>query len=272
VDYREGENVTYIYHGTVPTIDQLDAEVQRLLDEGVDLILAGSTPAARAAARVTAGTGVEVVFVPVTDPVGAGIVKSINQPGGNVTGITNGGSDSRRLEWLLKIDPDIKRVYVPYNSDDLSPLSALTETIAAAGKLGVQLELAPATTSEAMLEAIRVMPEDIDAIFILPDSLAISHLEEFVQATYERRLPMSAPTTSQVSGGALMSFGLGFFEGGKQAARLADQILKGTSPADLPVETGEFTLGINLITADAIGLKIPEDVLNQADFIIRPAE
>ena len=118
--YIEGKNLTYIYEGAVNSIETLDPVAQRLVEANVDLILSITTPATQAAQRATADTDIPVVFVPVTDPVGAGLVESLRQPGGNMTGITFGLQEGRRLEWLLQIVPTIKQIYIPHNPDDRS--------------------------------------------------------------------------------------------------------------------------------------------------------
>jgi ABC-type uncharacterized transport system substrate-binding protein len=101
--YVEGENVTYIYEGATNSIDTLDSVAQGLVEADVDLILSITTPATQAAQWATAGTEILVVFVPVTDPVGAGIVDSLRNPGGNITGVTFGTQEGRRLEWLIQM-------------------------------------------------------------------------------------------------------------------------------------------------------------------------
>jgi putative ABC transport system substrate-binding protein len=118
-----------------------------------------------------------------------------------------------------------------------------------------------------MKAAIAATPTDVDAIFMLPEGLAVNNTQEFVRTSIERGLPLSGPTTTQVGEGALVSYGLDLFAAGQQAARLADQILRGTDPAVLPIEEAEFYLAINLETAEAIGLKIPDSILNLADEI-----
>jgi putative ABC transport system substrate-binding protein len=133
----------------------------------------------------------------------------------------------------------------------------------------VDLITREASDDEQMTAAINEMPVDADAVFMLPEGLAINHIQEFVNTTINRQLPLSGPTTTQVEAGALVSYGLDLFSAGEQAARLADQIIRGIDPAVLPIEEAEFNLAINLNTAEAIGLKIDPDILNQADEIFR---
>jgi putative ABC transport system substrate-binding protein len=267
--YIEGENVTYIYEGPTGSIDKLESVAQSLLEVDVDLILSLSTPATLAGQRATTGTDMPIVFAPLTDPVGAGIIQSLTQPGGNLTGIMLGMQEDRRLDWLLKADPTIKQIYIPYNSNDRSPMLALEIVSEAASKLGVEIVTREARNAEEIVTATENIPETADAVFILPDSLVTTGIPDFVKATKELGLPLSVPSAEQVEQGALISFSSGLFSSGEQAARLAGQILKGAKPADLPVEMSEVVLLINLQTAEAIGLEIPDDVIRDAHIIIR---
>ena len=269
--YEEGVDIIYIYDGPAGTLPELDIVAAEYVNANVDLILALSTPSATATKKATDGTDVFGVFVPVTDPVGANIVESLRHPGGNLTGVTNGGSEERRMEFLVKLIPgEGHTIYIPYNSEDASSNAALKIAEITGAQLGINLITHPVKNDQAeMLEAIRNIPSEADAIFLLPDVLAISLIDEIVAESIRQMIPLSAPTASSVEKGALISFGISFYESGEQAARLADQILSGTHPSDLPVETGEFNLDINLKTAAAMGLTIPDTILDQADQIWR---
>jgi putative ABC transport system substrate-binding protein len=264
--YIEGENIAYIYEGATDRIDKLDSVAQGLVAADVDLILSVTTPATQAAQRATADTDIPVVFVPVTDPVGAGLVDSLRQPGGNITGVTFGVQEARRLEWLIQVAPTIEQIYIPYNPEDRSAVLALEMVREAAAALDVELITREARNDEEVMAAIENIPEEADAIFLLPDSLLGGRANKFV----ELQLPTSAANPNDLTDhGVLTSYGIEQMSAGKQAARLADQILQGIKPADLPVETAEFYLAINLKTAEAIGLDIPDEILLQADIIIR---
>jgi putative ABC transport system substrate-binding protein len=267
--YVEGENVTYIYEGVV-TADKLDAVAQGLVEADVDLILSLTTPATQAAQRATAGTDRPVLFIPVTDPVGAGIVDSLTRPGGNTTGITYSQQEGQRLEWLLQVAPTIEQVYIVYNPEDQSPVLALKAVSETATKLGVELITREARTSEEIEAAFGDIPEEADAIFFLPDSVVNARVVDWLQMAIELKLPTSGANTSLVDNGALTAYGIDLSVAAKQeGARLADQILRGVKPADLPVEMAEFFAAINLTTAEAIGLDIPDEILQRADIVVR---
>jgi putative ABC transport system substrate-binding protein len=267
--YQEGRNVTYIYEGPARSIAELDPLARELVAARVDLILSLSTPATQATQRATTGTNLPVVFAPVTDPVAAGIIADLRRPGANITGVALGAdSEARRLEWLLKLAPRARRIYVPYNPDDASARSSLAAVGAAANKLNVQLQPREARNATEITAAISSIPTDTQAVFLLQDSLVAARTDDFVKATIARRLPLSVPTDEQVERGALVAFSANLSVLGAQTARLVDHIFRGGVPADTPIETAEFFLTINLRTAEAIGLDIPDGDIRQADRIV----
>ena len=268
--YIEGKNIRYLYNGATTDLSKLSTAAQTLLAAKVDLILTITTPATLAAKQATAGIGLPVVFAVVTDPVRAGIVESMRQPGGNVTGVTFGPQEAQRLEWLVQIAPEIRRIYVPFNPTDQSPVLALKMMRNAAAKLGVEVITREVYDSETVNAAALNIPIEADAVFLLPDSLMTTRLTDLVTTANKRNLPTSAANVSNVkSDEILTSFGMDQHLCGKQTARLADQIFEGARPAELPVEMAEFFLVINLKVAKTIGLAIPDEVLRQAHLIVR---
>lgn len=267
--YIEGENVTYVYAGPIGSIEKLDGAAQELVNAKVDLIFSVSTPATLAAKKVTASNNIPVVFGVLTDPLGAGVVNSLAQPGGNITGVTFGPQEVQRLEWLTKITPDVKQVYIIYNSNDNSAKLALKTATETAAALGLEIIAREARDPNEITAALTDFPDDVDAIYLLPDSQTEAKLADILAVANTHRLPTSVANVDRVEAGPLYSYAMKLGPTGQQAARLADQILKGIKPADLPVETTEFFLAINLKTAQAIGLTIPDSILSQADTIYR---
>lgn len=267
--YVEGENVTYIYNGPVGSdVAGVIPVVQDLLESDVDLILSLGTPATLAAKQVTSGTDVPVVFF-CNDPVAAGIVENLRHPGENLTGTRNEPADGRRLELLLQVAPRVRRIYVPYNPGDEALTNALAAVGEVASKLGVELVLREARNGDEVALATEAIPGDVDAIFLLPDTLMGSYVADWVDAALELGLPLSGPGRDQAEAGALITYGADLYAGGVQSARLADQILKGAKAGDLPIESNSTIFIINLRTAEALGLNIPREMLRQADIIIR---
>ncbi len=267
--YVEGQNVTYIYSGAAANIQALDPIVQGMKEQKVDLVFAISTAAAVRGKKDLEGTDIPMVFGPVVDPVGAGLVADLLKPGGNVTGVQIGNTTPKRLQWLLAVAPNTKLIYVVNNPSDASSVSALAALTNAANTLGVKLEVRNASTPEEISAAFGTIPEGVDSIFMLPSGTLTSHASEYVKTANEYKLPLSDPTSSTVQAGALIAFGQDNIALGKQAGRIAAQILGGTKPADLPVETADSFLTINLKTAQAIGLNIPDAVISQANTVYR---
>jgi len=268
--YREGKDVVYLDEGPAGTIDRLEPLIRRLLAAQPKLLFVSSTPATQAVKKHLGSTAIPVLFAPVNDPLGAGIVASLKAPGGNITGIRLPAGDDLRLEWLKKIAPTVKRVYLPYNPGDRSALASLALARQAAAVLGIELLAEEIRNGEAVRPALAALPANIDAIFLPRDSTIEARIDDFTAVALKRRLPLCAPSLLQVEAGALFSYGFEHRQIGQQAARLADQILRGVSPADLPVETAESRLAINQVTARAIGLPIPGEILRQAEKVVRP--
>ena len=266
--YAEGRDLVFLSEGPAGDIERLDAIIGRLLAQHPDLILVSSTPATQAVKRLTEGSGIPVVFAPVNDPLDAGIVSDLKRPGGSITGVRLPLGDDLRMPWLLRIAPGIRRVYLPYTRGDRSAEASLEKAREAAQGLGLAL-VAQAFDDYDDLDAVLAsLPAEVDALFIPRDSRAEARIERFVAFARVRRLPLSVPSRMQVQAGALFSYGFVHEEIGRQAARLAGQVLRGIPVGDLPVEMAENSLTLNLGAARAIGLDIPESLLAQADLIL----
>jgi putative ABC transport system substrate-binding protein len=267
--FKEGENVTYLYDGPAANPGALDGILEDYKNKQVDLVLTFGTTATLKAKQILEGTDIPVIFGPVTDPIGSGIVTDLQKPGGNITGIRTGNPTPKRLEWLMAIDPEIKRIYVFNNPTDSSSVQSLATLTEIAPVFNVELVVQDTSTPEEIDAGLDAIPEDVDAIFILASAFLESQLDKFTEAANENNLPLSAAATANVMAGALTSFGHDNVPIGKQASRLAVQILRGAKPADLPVETAEIFTSINLKTADTIGLYIPNGIIRQADVVVR---
>ena len=267
--YKEGENVTYLYEGPAANPDALDEVLENLKSQDVDLVLTFGTTATLKAKQLLEGTDIPVIFGPVTDPVSAGIVTDLINPGGNITGIRTGNPTPKRLEWLMAIAPDIKRIYVFNNPNDKSSAAAIEALAETASLYGVELVVRDAGNPEEIDAGLNAIPEDVEAIFIPASAFYEAQISKFIDAANERKLPLAAPATANVWTGALTSFGHDNVPLGKQASRLAVQILSGVKPSDLPIENADLFLAINLLAANTIGLNIPDEILRQADIIVR---
>lgn len=263
--YVEGENITYIYNGVLEP-DALDAEIEGLLAQKVDLILTLFQQAHLVAHQAVEGTDIPVLFDTAFDPVGEGLVESLSHPGGNATGIQFINPYPKAVEWLLKVAPETTQVYVPYISTDATAAQYAKIIGEAATTLGVETKVEEVQSVDEVVAAIEALPEDA-AIFPAP-SPALP-LEDLIGVATEHGTAVGTIAKSFVEMGALVAYGVDAVAMGEQGARMADQLFQGTAPADLPVEAVEHYSSINLRTAEAIGLDIPDDILRQADTIVR---
>jgi len=266
----EGENITYIYNGPLGADSvALEAEVKSFVEAKVDLIYALATPGSLAAKNATDGTEFPVVFAPISDPVGIGLVNSMTSPGGNMTGVRSGTFVGKELEWLYRIAPNINKIYAPYNPNDSAAKYGLNQLLDTAQTFGIEVVAPEVTTPEEVPNSLVNMPEDIDALFMLTDSMILSRINDFVSVATEKHLPLTSINISQVQAGALMAYGPEFNSVGWQCSRLADQILRGADPATLPSEDAEYFLYLNQKVASSIGIEFPDEVLKAAEEIVR---
>jgi putative ABC transport system substrate-binding protein len=270
--YVEGRNVVTDWRWVEGRFDQLPGIAAELANLKVDLIVAGGTPAAMAARRAT--TAIPIVMVVAADPVAAGLVASLGRPEGNVTGLTRISPElaGKRLELLKESLPKLSRLAVLWH-DASNPFTAslLKGTGVAAGAARLELQSVEVRSPGDLEDAFGVMTKKrAGAVIVLQDGLTIRHRAQIVELAAKRRLPAMYETRDWAAGGGLMAFGANDADLYRRAATYVDKILKGAKPADLPVEQPtRFEFVINLKTAKALGLTIPQSVLGRADEIIQ---
>jgi len=269
--YVEARNVLIEYRWAEGKYERFPALIAELIALNVDVIVTAGTPATLAVKKAT--RSVPLVMVAVGDPVGTGIVASLARPGGNITGLTSIAHDldGKRLELLREVIPGVSHIAVLWNS--ASPLQVIQEraTRAAAQVLGIKL-LSLGVWNEAGLEKVLadIMRARPDALLVLADRLFLHHRVRIMDFATQHRLPGVYAYRELVEAGGLMSFGPSYAAMHRRAAYFVDRILKGAKPADLPVEQpATFELVINLGTAKALGLTIPQPVLARATEVMR---
>jgi putative ABC transport system substrate-binding protein len=265
--YVEGKTVAIEYRYAEGKLDRLLNLAEDLVRLKVDVIVATSDPAVRAAKNAT--KTIPIVFVAASDPIGDGFVKSLAQPGGNATGLSNLYPElsAKRLELLKETITKISRVVVLFGSS--SSLPDMKEQEIAAQGLGLHLvPLSIEGDIEAAFATVR--KEHPDALLTNPSPLINTARERIVEFAAKNHLPAMYAAPEFVDAGGLMSYTPNYAAMFRRAATYVDKILKGAKPADLPVEQPtQFELWINLKTAKQIGLTIPQSVLYQADKVIK---
>ncbi len=270
--YVAGKNVTYIDHKKPLRGGDLKAVLKDIVDNKADLIFTAGTPTGVAAYHATKGSKVPVVFGVIADPVRAGVMTNLSTPGGNMTGVKLSQNQALRLELFMLIAPHIKKMAILYNPNDSAPSSAVVQIREIINKTGIKLQLFKCADSAAVSSALENLDADVDSIFLVPDSVVNKRIKDIVKLANARKIALSGPSGAQIRQGGLMSFGINHRDVGDQAERIADQILKGGNAGDIPVETARSVLGLNLKTANAIGIKISDEIVRQAKEVIRPDE
>jgi ABC-type uncharacterized transport system substrate-binding protein len=267
--YVEGQNIAIEYRSGegIPRLTELATE---LVELKVDLIVAQGQAAI---AAKTASRAVPVVFGMSGDPVDAGLIDGLARPGGNMTGTTFLAFElvGKRLELLKEAVPKISRVAVMAYPGHPGEERELKETQITAQALKTVLHYLSVANSSDIDKAFGVIAkEHTDAILAFPDPITMAHRTQIAEFAVRRRLPSVFGWKDYVEAGGLMSYGPNLGESWRRVAVYVDKILKGTKPADLPVERpAKFEFVINLKTAKQIGLTIPPNVLARADKVIK---
>jgi putative tryptophan/tyrosine transport system substrate-binding protein len=269
--YVEGKNIVIEWRQAEGKLDRLPALAAELVRLKVDVIVTGGPTATRPVKAAT--TTIPIVMTQDSDPVGNGFVASLARPGGNITGLSNLAQEisGKRLELLKEIVPKLSRVAVLGMSTNPGNSQSLRETELAAGALGVQIQYLDIRDSkdkdiEAALRTARNGRADAVLVLNFPGNIS----RGIPDLAVKNRLPAIYYGSTIVDRGGLMSYGASITDLDRRAATYVDKILKGTKPADLPVEQPKkFEFIINLKAAKQIGLTIPPNVLVRADRVIK---
>jgi len=251
--------------------DRLAALAAGLVDRQVAVILAaGGTDPAKAAEAAT--SNIPIIFVSAADPVRTGLVASLNRPGGNVTGVSLLASalDAKKLGLLRELAPKASTIGVLINPDYPSANSQREEAQQAAARLGLRpVMLSAHADGEIDLAFASAAKQGADALLVATDPLLLSRRERLVALAARYAVPAIYAQREVVTAGGLISYGPRFWDGYRQAGAYVGRVLKGEKPADLPVlQPTKFELVINLKTAKALGLEVPDRLLALADEVI----
>jgi putative ABC transport system substrate-binding protein len=268
--YIEGQNLFVDVRWPQGTFEQNPSVVAELIRSNVDVLVAWASPAVIAARRAT--STIPIVMTSVGDPLGLGFVASLARPNGNVTGVSNISRDlsGKLVQHLFEIVPGMNRVGVVHNASNPSATVQLRETEDAIRALGLQLKIVEASNSEEFESAFaRLSTERVDGVVLVSDPSLIESARRIAEVAQKSRLPTAFQRRENVEAGGLLSYGASLNDQLRQAAFYVDRILRGEKPGDLPVQQPtRFELVINLKTAKALGLTIPETLLATADQLI----
>jgi putative ABC transport system substrate-binding protein len=269
--YVEGKNIVIEWRYAEGKLDRLPALAAELVRLKVDVIVTGGVGGTRAANEAT--NTIAIVMTQDPDPVANGFVVSLARPGGNITGLSVLAPElsTKQLELLKEVLPKASRVAVLGTSTSPSTAQSLRDTELAAGALALKLQYLDVRDPKDIEAAFRAASKErADAVLMLGGPVLASQRTQIVDLAVKSRLPAISRNRPDVEAGGLMAYGASSTDLSRRAATYVDKILKGSKPADLPVEQPKkFELVINLKTAKQIGLTIPPNVLARADRVIK---
>lgn len=266
--YIEGETITYTT-ATGLTITEMRQQGQFLLDQDIDILIVLGGDIATVVAELT--EDIPIIFMGSEGSYASQVLAKMETQGAdtNITGVLTTDFTERRFDLLMEVDPTIETIFVPYEQDNLVALTFLQSLDNMAAERQVELIKEPFITTEDIDQLLSNIPPDTDAIFLGSERQALNALFQWADAAMQHGAILSIPFGEVFSPQVLMGYGTSFDAAFNQAARMSSRILEGAKPADIPIEYTELRLVISLGAARAIGLEIPNSVLEQASEILR---
>lgn len=258
--------VVYDFQNAQGDMSTAQTIAQKFASEKVDLILAIATPTAQAAAKAT--SDIPILITAVTDPVVAGLVKSMDQPGTNVTGTTDMNPVAEQIAMVKEIVPQATRVGIIYNAGEDNSVIQVSLAKQAAQTEGLQVVEATVSNSSDVAQAAQSLVGRVDAIYVPTDNTVVSAAAAVVKVAQQAKLPIIAGESSVVQAGGTATIGIDYYKLGRQTGEMAIRVLKGEKPATMPVESQkEFSVVVNQKAAQAIGLTLPQSLLSKAEVL-----
>ena len=265
--YKEGENLTFLYESAQGNPGTAAQIARQFVGEEPTVIVPISTPSAQAV--ISSTRDIPVVFTAVSDPVGAQLVKDMDKPGGNVTGISDMSPVADHVALIKEITPDAKSIGFIYNTAEANSVSTLAALKEEAAKAGLEVIESVATKSAEVQGAARALVGRADVIYIPTDNTIVSAFEAAVGVAEEAKLPLYAGDTDSVARGALAALGFNYFDVGRQTGDVVVRVLKGEAPGEIPVKVAAGTdLVINKSAAGKMGVTFSDAVLSRANEVI----
>lgn len=261
--FKEGENITIDYQNAQGDPTNLKTIAQKFVKNNYDLIVAIATPSAQAVVSET--KTIPIIFSAATDPLGSGLVTSMENPGGNVTGTSDKVSAEKIMQLAKQITPNITTIGALYNSSETNSISVIDDLKKYAQKNNLKVVEATVTTSSEIQQAVNSLVGKVDAIFSPIDNTVASAMPLVTQAANKARIPVYVGADSMVKDGGLATYGINYTVLGKETALMAADVLNGKKAGDIPVKSmTDMDIYLNQKTADTIGVTLPADVLSKA--------
>ncbi|GAB6172713.1 ABC transporter substrate-binding protein [Paradesulfitobacterium aromaticivorans] len=257
--YEEGKNLTVDYKNAQNDQSTLNSIAQKFASDKLDLVLAIATPSALSMA--TASKDVPILITAVTDPVTAKLANSMEKPGMNVTGTTDMNPVKQQFELLKKLIPNAKKVGVIYNAGEVNSQVQVKLVKEVAVGMGLTIVEATVTGTADVMQATESLVGKVDAVYVPTDNTVVTAADAVLKVTDKNKIAVIAGESSVVDKGGLGTIGINYKNLGKQTGEMALKVLKGSKPADMPIESQkEFDTVINKTNAALLGITIPDDL------------
>ncbi|MCX5569819.1 ABC transporter substrate-binding protein [Kaistia nematophila] len=266
--FKVGENLTFNYESAQGNPGTAAQIARQFIGNGPDVIVPISTPSAQAV--VSATRDIPIVFSAVTDPVGAQLVKQLQKPGGNVTGLSDLSPVADHVALIKEIIPSVKTIGVLFNPGETNSVTLVELLKKYGAEQGIAVVESPATRSSEVQNAARALSGRVDAIYVPTDNTIVSALESAVAVAVESKLPLFTADTESVSRGAVAALGFNYYDVGKQTGAIVVRILNGEKAGDIDINVAAGTdLVINPAAAEKIGLTLPKSIIDRATKVIK---
>lgn len=275
-DYMKEKSirVNYNVHNAQANMATAVQIASQIMGEEPDLILTIATPTSQACAQALKKSPrmqkTPFLFTAVTDPLAAGLVTNLNRPGKNITGVSDLLPIDKHIGMVRKFFPNLKKLGVIYNAGEANSKVNANKIREEGKKLGFEVSDATVSKSSEVYQATKSLIGRVDAAFIPTDNTVVSALESAIKVCIRNKLPLFCADVDSVARGAVAAMGFDYYKHGYQTGAMAQRILEGENPANIPVETQkELQLHLNLKYAALMGVKVPEHILSAADKIYR---
>ncbi|HBX23244.1 MAG TPA: sugar ABC transporter substrate-binding protein [Desulfotomaculum sp.] len=268
--FINGENVTIDIQNSQGDFNMAKTIADKFVGDKVDAILAITTPSSQAAVQAVKGTDIPVVFIAVSDAVGAGLITELEQPTGtNVTGVYSADPVEQQMDLIIEVVPNVQSVGLIFNAGENNSVSNVNRAKDYLEQKGLKVVEAPVTGSNEVQAAAQSLVGRVDAVFVPQDNTVISALEGLLKVLADNKIPLFTGDTESVKRGAVGTIGNDEYDCGRQGATVLARILRGEKAGDVvPEEIRKRTLMINKSAAAGIGLEIPQAVLDRADEVV----
>ena len=269
--FKEGVDVVYDLQNAQGDFNNAISIAQKFKDDKVDLIVAIATPTAQAALQVN--NEIPIVINAVTDPVAAGLAKSWESSGNNLTGMSDAAPNKQQVELIPRFLPEAKNVGTIYNAGEANSVVQIEVAKGVCKELGLNLIEVTVSNSSEVLMAAQSLAGRVEAIYIVTDNTVVSALESVINVCNRQKIALIVADPSTVDKGALASYGIDYFSLGKRSGEIALKIIEGAKPSDIPIQMitdpKDLQFVVNLDAAKVIGLTVSDKIIEEADKIIK---